>query len=82
MNKSGIEAQIQTTINHHLKWLGHVIRMPEERPAKKAFKWYPEEKRRHARPRTICKDTVVCDVQHMGINGQICWITPSTGWNK
>ena len=41
------------------KWLGHVLRMPEDRPATKAFNWDLEEKRIRGRPRTTWKDTVM-----------------------
>jgi len=43
--KVGAVFEAQCTISQHrLKGMGHVIRMPEDRPAKPAFNWDPKEK--------------------------------------
>ena len=39
---------------HCLKWSGHVIRMQQDRPAKNAFHWNPEDKCRCEWPYVFC----------------------------
>jgi len=66
LNTTGSRAQedVSTNTSHRLKWLRHVIRLQDDRRAKKTFNtWQLQEKQRYERP---VKDTVTCDVQYNG----------------
>lgn len=41
-----------------LRWLGHVLRMPQDRIPKVALRWTPPGERKHGRPKTIWRKTV------------------------
>ena len=48
-NSSPISTQIQ---KHRLRWLGHVLRMPQDSIPKVALRWTPTGKRNRGRPKT------------------------------
>ena len=48
------------------RWLGHVMRMPNERPPKVALNWTPPGKRKAGRPRTTWRRTVTSELQELG----------------
>ena len=54
-NSSPISTQIQ---KHRLKWLGHVLRMPQDYIPKVALRWTPTGKRNRGRPKTTWRRTI------------------------
>ena len=50
-----------------IKWLGHVIRMPDDSTVKRVFNARPEGRRRRGRPRRRWLDAVEEDINRMGI---------------
>lgn len=51
-----------------LRWLGHVVRMEENAPAKKAFEYAPGDgSRRRGRPKLRWKDQVEEDISKLGV---------------
>ena len=55
--------------SQRIRWLGHVLRMPETRTLRKIFDTLPEGKRRRGRPRRRWLDAVEEDLQVMGVSG-------------
>ena len=54
---------------HHLKMLGHSLRMPEERLPKTSLEWTPTEgKRERGRPVTTWRRTIQQDLRDIGIS--------------
>lgn len=51
-----------------LKWLGHVLRMNEDRTTKKVFKWMPSGNRRRGRPRKRWIDCADEDLKRCGLS--------------
>ena len=48
------------------RWLGHVLRMTNERLPKVALRWTPPGKRKPGRPRTTWRRTVLAALQDLG----------------
>ena len=48
------------------RWLGHVLRMTNERLPKVALRWTPPGKRKPDRPRTTWRRTVLAELQDLG----------------
>ena len=60
--------QLSTEIAiRRLKWLGHVLRMSDDRIPKVALHWAPEGKRKRGRPKTTWRRTVAKDLAAIGI---------------
>ena len=57
--------------SQRIRWLGHVLRMPETRTLRKIFDTLPEGKRRRGRPRRRWLDAVEEDLQVMGVSGDL-----------
>ena len=55
--------------SQRIRWLGHVLRMPETRTLRKIFDTLPEGKRRRGRPRRRWLDAVEEDLQVIGVSG-------------
>lgn len=53
--------------NHRLGWLGHVLKMPEDRIPKVAMRWSPSGRRKRGRPKTTCRRTVMKELEAMGL---------------
>ena len=49
-----------------MRWLGHVMRMPQSRIPKTALHWTPPRKRKRGRPRTNRRRTVTSELEEMG----------------
>ena len=50
------------------RFAGHVLRLPDERPARVAMTWTPKMgKRRKERPKKIGRQTFLEDLDEMGI---------------
>ncbi|XP_048775477.2 uncharacterized protein LOC125680078 [Ostrea edulis] len=49
-----------------IRWLGHVMRMPQNRIPKVALHWTPSGKRKRGRPRTTWRRTVTSELEEMG----------------
>ena len=49
-----------------MRWLGHVMRMPQSRIPKTALQWTPPGKRKKGRPRTTWRRTVTSELEEMG----------------
>ena len=50
-----------------LRWLGHVLRMPNERLPKVALRWTPVGKRKRGRPKNTWRRTVMMELKEMGL---------------
>ena len=50
-----------------LRWVGHVIRMPEQRPQRAILSYTPYNTRATGRPRLRWFDGVIADVRKLGI---------------
>ena len=60
---------VQRINSKRLSWLGHVVRMNENAPARRAFDAVPEGgRRRRGRPRLRWKDQVVSVLEESGIS--------------
>ena len=46
-----------------MRWLGHVLRMPQESIPKVALRWTPQGKRNRGRPKTTWRRTVLADLE-------------------
>ena len=53
--------------NRRLHWLGHVLRMPENRIPKVAMRWTPWGRRKRGRPKTTWRRTVMKELEEMGL---------------
>jgi hypothetical protein len=65
-----------------IQWLGHVIRLPEERAVKKALLLTPEGNRRRGRPRKRWRDSVEYDLKSMNIRNYINLAMHRTEWRR
>ena len=63
-NSSPISTQIQ---KHRLRWLGHVLRMPQDSIPKVALRWTPTGKRNRGRPKTTWRRTITTELSDMGL---------------
>ena len=63
-NSSTISTQIQ---KHRLKWLGHVLQMPQDSIPKVALRWKPTGKRNRGRPKTTRRRTITTELSDMGL---------------
>ena len=61
---SPISTQIQ---KHRLRWLGHVLRMPQDSIPKVALRWTPTGKRNRGRPKTIWRRTITTELSDIGL---------------
>ena len=51
-----------------LRWLGHVVRMDQNRiPYKTALRWTPPGKREKGRPKTTWRQTVTTELKEMSL---------------
>ena len=53
--------------NRRLRWLGHVLRMPENRIPKVAMRWTPSGRRKTGRSKTTWRRTVMKELEEMGL---------------
>ena len=53
--------------NRRLLWLGHVLRMPENRIPKVAMRWTPSGRRERGRSKTTWLRTVMKELEEMGL---------------
>ncbi|KAI8512981.1 hypothetical protein Bbelb_096200 [Branchiostoma belcheri] len=67
-NRTGCRKLTTEITGRRLKWLGHVLRMPDNRIPKVALSWRPEGKRKRGRPKTTWRRTVSDDLAAMGLN--------------
>ena len=51
-----------------LRWLRHVLRMPNKRIPKAALRWTPAGKRKRGRPKTTWCGTVIPELEEMGFS--------------
>ena len=63
-NSSPISTQIQ---KHRLRWLGHVLRMPQDSIPKIALRWTLTGKRNRGRPKTTWRRTITTELSDMGL---------------
>ena len=58
------QPSVSTTIcKRRLRWLGHVWRLPESRPANQALRWTPVGQRKRGRPKMNWRQTVERDLR-------------------
>ena len=50
-----------------IRWLGHVLRMDQDRIPKVALRWTPPGKRKRGRPKTTWRRTVMTELTEMGL---------------
>ena len=66
--KTYIEEQTHHLIQkHRLRWLGHVLRMPQDYIPKVALRWTLTGKRNRGRPKTTWKRTISTELSDMGL---------------
>ena len=63
-NSSPISTQIQ---KHRLRWLGHVLRMPQDSIPKVALRWTPTGKRNRGCPKTTWRRTITTELSDIGL---------------
>ena len=63
-NSSPISTQIQ---KHRLRWLGHVLRIPQDSIPKVALRWTPTGKRNRGRPKTTWRRTITTELSDIGL---------------
>ena len=52
---------------HRLRWLGHVLRMPQDSIPKVALRWTPTGKRNRGRPKNTWRRTITIELSDMGL---------------
>ena len=50
-----------------MRWLGHILKMPQEHITHKALRWTPPGKRKPGRPKTTWQRTVETELREMGL---------------
>lgn len=76
------ETVIRFVKSQRLRWLGHLIRMPEDTAVKKIFQLKMFGTRRRGRPRERWLDSVVADLKKMNINNWRSRAKDREGWQK
>ena len=64
--KTGCHNIIEEIKRRRYRWLGHTMRMDENRIPKVALHWLPTGKRNRGRPRTTWRRTIEADLKEMG----------------
>ena len=64
-----------------MRWLGHVMRMPQSRIPKTALQWTPPRKRKRGRPRTTWRRTVTPELEEVGYSWGQAQFMPRTERN-
>lgn len=65
--RTGSQSIIDEIKRRRFRWLGHVLRMEEERIPKIALRWTPPGKRKRGRPKTTWRRTVMAELTEKGI---------------
>ena len=67
--ETGSRSIVAEIKRRRLRWLGHVLRMDENRIPKIALRWTPPGKRKRGRPKTTWRQTVMAELKE----GNITW---------
>ncbi|KAK2176593.1 hypothetical protein NP493_653g01033 [Ridgeia piscesae] len=51
-----------------IRWLGHVLRMPQDSIPKVALRWTPPGKRKRGRPKMTWRQSVMAELKEMGLS--------------
>ena len=68
--------------SRRIAWLGHVMRMDEDRTPKRVLEWKPIGRRIRGRPRKRWIKDVEEDIQRMGIRGWRKLCKERTEWKR
>ena len=69
MRRTGTERLQDIVKKRRLKMAGHVLRLPQERPAHTAMHWVPEDgRRKRGRPKKTWRSTFKEDLEEMGVS--------------
>ena len=62
------ESIIERIEKKEIRWLGHVLRMDEDRWPKQLYQWKPDRKRKRGRPKTTWKENMMAAINSRGLN--------------
>ena len=69
LHKKTDSMNMSLEIKHRrLCWLGHILRMSEDRIPKVAMRWTPSGRRKRGRPKTTWRRTVMKELEEMGLS--------------
>ena len=66
--KTGCNSAVLEIKRRRLRWLGLVLRMPQDSIPKVALRWTPPGKRKRGRPKMIWKQSVIAELKEMGLS--------------
>ncbi|KAK2175202.1 hypothetical protein NP493_743g00031 [Ridgeia piscesae] len=66
--KTGCNSAVLEIKRRRLKWLGHVLRMPQDSIPKVALRWTPAGKRKRGRPKMTWRQSVMAELKEMGLS--------------
>ena len=85
LERAGQQPLSSLVAERRFRWLGHLIRLPDGRPAKHALKWIPEVgKRKQGSPKQTWRRTVRDDLRRVGLTWENCLETAKdkVQWKK
>ena len=66
--KTACNSAVLEIKRRRLRWLGHVLRMPNERIPKVALRWTPPGRRKPGRPKTTQRKTEMAELHDVGLS--------------
>ena len=66
--KTGCNSAVLEIKRRRLRWLGHVLRMPQDSIPKVALRWTPPGKRKRGRPKMTWWQSVMAELKEMGLS--------------
>ncbi len=66
--RTGCQSVVKEIKYRRIRWLGHVLRMDQDRIPKVALRWTPPGKRKPGRPKTTWRRTVVAELATMNLS--------------
>ncbi|KAK2189637.1 hypothetical protein NP493_101g09049 [Ridgeia piscesae] len=66
--KTGCNSAVLEIKRRRLRWLGHVLRMPQDSIPKVALRWTPPGKRKRGRPKMTRRQSVTAELNEMGLS--------------
>ena len=66
--KTSCNSAVLEIKRRRLRWLGHVLRMPQDSIPKVALRWTPPGKRKRGRPKMTWRQSVMAELKEMGLS--------------
>ena len=66
--KTGCNSAVLEIKRRRLRWLKHVLRMPQDSIPKVALRWTPPGKRKRGRPKMTWRQSVMAELKEMGLS--------------